>query len=249
MVLLESILIREFIMNKKTKVTEGLEEDKSISDYDDIYQLWKDIPIVQTLSSSQYLFKATNQPIQNAILKILREGIIDHNDKKRHFLTANELLEAVNLEIEGIQKEIKISMLYYHLDKLQEFLLVEFVYYIEGRHKRKFFGRTAKFYLFSDTKKEKEKIESFFSPISKLIMHYNPKSDIEQYKQIVNQIIDQEKLFSKLLVTWMRENHELLYELDIDAFDLFTSLSSFITSQELFSQLFQPLKREMKFLK
>ncbi|MCE7736189.1 MAG: hypothetical protein GPJ54_15010 [Candidatus Heimdallarchaeota archaeon] len=235
-------------MKKRGKVQSVLEEEKVISNFADLFQLWKDIPVVQTLQSSQYLFKSTSQPIQNSILKILRKGISDDNNKKRHFLTANELLEAVNVEIEGLQNAIKISMLYYHLDKLQEFQLVEFVYYIEGRHKRKYFGRTAKFYLFGDPKEMDEKVEQYFSPISKLILHYNPNADIEKYKQIVNQIRDEESEFSSSLVTWMRENHELLYELEIDALDIFTALTTFMTNQVLISQLFQPLKSDMKFL-
>lgn len=232
---------------KKPKQNLILLDEKIVDGYEDLYQLWKDVPIIQNIAD-QSLFRATNQPVQSIILKVLREGMIDKDDKKRHYLTASELLEVVNDENSKLEKPIKTSMLYYHLDKLLELGLIEFVYYIEGRHKRKFFGRTAKFYLFSDSDKMKEKIEKFFSPIGKLIKHYNPDVDIKDYRKTVEKIRVQEETYSAELVDWLKENHELLYDLDIDALDLFTAMSIFMSSQNLVKQLFSPLTKTMKFL-
>ena len=83
------------------------EEDR-IYNWDDLYQLWKDIPIIKT-SSNASDFKTTSHPIQYAITKILRRGIKEKKGRKRHFLIANELLESVNEKLKGIDKPIKIS--------------------------------------------------------------------------------------------------------------------------------------------
>ncbi|MHA2101672.1 MAG: hypothetical protein ACW99A_23730, partial [Candidatus Kariarchaeaceae archaeon] len=230
------------IKTSKSKIMDN-EEDR-IYNWDDLYQLWKDIPIIKT-SSDVMDFKTSSHPIQYAITKILRRGIEEKTGRKRHFLTANELLDEVNKRREGIDNPIKISMLYYHLDKLIEVEFVKYVYHVEGRHKRKYFGRTAKFYLFSDSEKENDKMKQYFSPISKLLVHFNPEINVEKYEKYVDEIKEAQSAFSNKLVEWMRENHELLFELEIDALELFSSLNSFLIGQSSIKKLYSPLLNHM----
>ena len=189
-------------MTKNNTQKTSNEKDYQISTYEDLFQLWKDMPVIQKLSD-QKLFMTLNDPIRSSILKILREGIIDRNGRKRNFLIANELLEYVNQELEEIDKSIKTSMLYYHLDKLQESNLVKYVFHVEGRHKRKYFGRTAKFYLFGDDDKEKEIMKDSFDPILKLLLHFNPEVSIEEYSPIIENFKTDQVKFSDILIKWM----------------------------------------------
>lgn len=234
-------------MKKNLQPKVIVKRESQIHSYEDLFQLWKDIPVIQKISDPS-IAKTSRHPIQKFILKILREGIIDKNGKKRNFLIANEILECVNHELDGIDKSIKISMLYYHLDKLQESNLVDYVYYVEGRHKRKYFGRTAKFYLFSSETKDEKIMEKYFAPISKLIIHYNPDTDIEKYEKIVEKIKIDQSEFSKGLIDWMKSNHELLYDLDIDPLDLFESMFTMLFGQSSIKKLISELIPHMKFL-
>jgi len=74
-----------------------------------------------------------SKAISPEILKELREGIMDEDfNKKRHLLTAKELLDQVNDYLPS-DTNIGLSKLYYHLEKLEETNLIDHLAVVKGR--------------------------------------------------------------------------------------------------------------------
>lgn len=196
----------------------------------ELYTYWDHTPAILERDHS-IMEKIDEAIVRNIILKILRDGMeeeIDGRVVSRHVLSAKELLNIVNSTLEkplihiskskertlGIRKEIKISNIYFHLERLQEYDLVGVVKIIlEGRHKVTYFARKAKLFLFSGgedfvSKKMGEMIE--------VIKILNPQIERNEIKKKLNLLLEYEDDNKGKYMEWFENNQERLKGVDFN---------------------------------
>jgi hypothetical protein len=140
---------------------------------------------------------------------------------KRHAFTARELLDIIS---ENIEKSIKLPNILFHLEKLMSAKMVEVVEEMkEGKTKVRYFGRTAKLFLFGGIDKEFVKKE-FFTPISRLIKYYNPEMATSDVDNFFYDYFTVQEAFNNRITKWIEDNHEVINELNIDVLALFEIL-------------------------
>ena len=110
-----------------------------------IYSFWKDIPLIMNMEPEK--FECLKQETRNQIIEILRTGIEDKNSEysRRYALNAQEIREL-------LQKNLKTSLqnIYFHLNiLLEEGFISEIEILKEGRFNKRYYGRTAKLFLFN----------------------------------------------------------------------------------------------------
>lgn len=210
----------------KLSSVKKIENGTILDDFDKIYQLWADIPVLVQLDEDG---SKLQHPVLSAILTCLRTGVVDEKGKKRYFLTVTEILEQLpELLKNQIDKPIGKSMLYYYLDILQSMELLVHVYYIEGRHKRKYFGRTAKFFIFGDKELELENRKNFFASFSKFLLIKYPNVTEVQLTEMVEKSMEMTREIGEKIMELLYREEKLLLKHDIDAKDIFENYWSFV---------------------
>ena len=111
-----------------------------------IYSFWQTIPLVKKMDDEK--FNHLKQGTRQKIVEILRTGIDDNssNHKKRYALTANEI--QLLLTNDGLKTSLQNT--YFHLNiLLEEGFITEIAILKDGRFNKRYYGRTAKLFLFT----------------------------------------------------------------------------------------------------
>ncbi|MFX0091435.1 MAG: hypothetical protein ACFFBD_06700, partial [Candidatus Hodarchaeota archaeon] len=179
-----------------------------------------------------------NQPLRSLILKILRTGVIDSDlsqDQKsqiRHALDPKELLFLANQKLE---RKVKLPNIYFHLDKLQETGLVQpIVTLFDGRYEIRYFGRIAKFFLYSPSEAKVDRFEDFFNSLSDLIRAFNPKIHEQEVYKLFKQYQLNRRIQSEKIIEWIKTNENVLIECNTDIADLYHFLSNLYPNHQAF---------------
>jgi hypothetical protein len=185
-----------------------------------LFDFWKDIPTIQLMEES--FFTIMNQEVRSAILDILREGILDDvflredgKKRRRYALNAQELQKHVEKRLD---REITISNIYFHLQKLKEIdCIQELVSIREGKYNVAYFSRTAK--LFSSSIKESSKagdIEAVRKFIIQLLPSVNPTIQKETIMNLFDEIYQYRLERGKRRIEWLEKHAELITDLEFD---------------------------------
>ena len=217
-------------------------EDKKV-----LYEYWRTLPVLKHVPGKDYL-KIQEQPIRGYILEILREGIeeIDPNTNlkvKRHVLTAKELHIEKNKKLTS-KTSCTLSNIYFHLSILGEDpIYTKEIYTIKsGKQKIKYFGRTAKLFLYDDKDifQDKIKAKNIISELSTIIALLNPTASKERIQSLLNEYNDK-WLTTQLdtkdnVVKWIAKHETLLSEHNIDIRDLHEFLEKIFFDKSYIAQ-------------
>ena len=183
-----------------------------------LFDFWRDVPTIRFMDES--FFTIMNQEIRSEILDILREGILDDSilekSRRRYALNAQELQKFVG---ERLQREITLSNIYFHLQKLKEIDCVqELVSIREGKYNVAYFSRTAKLFSSSirDSEKMREKLNMLRKLFIRLLPSLNPTIDKETIMNLFDEIYQYRLEREQLRFTWLETHAELLTDLEFD---------------------------------
>jgi hypothetical protein len=189
------------------------------------YTYWKTVPAIKEVSGEDK-FELGEQAVRKLILKILREGQEDSFGKenklpKRHVFTGRELADMINAG-EEMNKELKLPNILFHLDKLIAADMVKIVDEVkEGKTKVRYFGRTAKLFLFNDPKELQAVKQAALTPIIDLMQYFNPNLTKTKIQEKLKEMIDNQLEYNDQVKLWIEQNHEVIAELNIDVLNLF----------------------------
>jgi len=207
-------------------MTENLDKDKNPSaDRSILLDFWRRVPAIKRCDIA--LHEVGRQIVRSIILETLRQGIEDTNETEegisnvRHALSAQELLEKVN---EQLTDSIKLSNVYFHLQKLQDAGFVETVATLrEGKHDVTYFGRTAKIFLFGEP--QITDLEDTSSPwiksLTNLLTYLSPKINTETATTLIQEYMQASIASHNATVTWIEKHEDLITQFNIDLQSLF----------------------------
>ena len=190
--------------------------------YSKLYKYWDQLNPIKYVNKSQY--EIMNHPIRDAIVKVLRRGIVDKNQKnrKRHVLSMQELLNEVNELLSHGNEEhenLKNTRLYYHVDILITNNIIQEATVIKiGRHYQAYYCRTAKGFILLDEDYSLDRVK-FNQMHSSLIAAINDDIEEKNVKSLLNTIEKKNKEILNLRDSWITENANLISRLDIDMID------------------------------
>lgn len=185
-----------------------------------LFDFWKDVPTIRLMDES--FFAIMNQEVRSVILDILREGILDDiflnedgKKRRRYALNAQEIQKHIEKRLD---REITISNVYFHLQKLKEIdCIQELVSIREGKYNVAYFSRTAK--LFSSSIKESAKagdIEAVRKFIIQLLPSVNPTIQKETVMNLFDEIYQYRLERGKRRFEWLEKHAELITDLEFD---------------------------------
>ncbi|MFX0182523.1 MAG: hypothetical protein ACFE95_05495 [Candidatus Hodarchaeota archaeon] len=183
---------------------------------------WNTIPPLILVDASK--FPLIYQEVRNEIMELLREGIkteLDGKITKRHALNAQEILTHLNQKrTQENRSQLKISNIYFHLEKLVHFGHVKEIPIKEGRFHVKYYGRTAKIFIFSPLEPSGiQKIrERLLSEVVEPLHAIAPSYSKQRITTIINNLFDYRMTNIKQLVSWLEKNVEHLEEIDFSFF-------------------------------
>ncbi len=185
-----------------------------------LFEFWKDVPTIGFRDES--LFTIMNQEIRGEILDILREGVPDDKTfengkvRRRYALNAQELQNHVS---DRLKKQVKLSNVYFHLQKLKEIDCVQELTSIrEGKYNVAYFARTAK--LFSHSIQDSEEIRNKLTALKdlfiRLLPSINPKADKETILNLFDEIYQYQLKREHLRFAWLEKYADFLTDLEFD---------------------------------
>ncbi len=186
---------------------------------------WQNIEILLEFDDEH--FNSTHQEARIAIINLLATGKDDiypgtQEVRKRRVLSANEIKEEINKELEH---KIKKSNLYFHLQKLEEFGFIKVVDALPyGKREIAYYGRTARVFVPKAGKKQKES-PLLDDNIPALIKTFNPEVIEEHIKSTLDKLSGIHKYDNPARVDWMRDNEDNLRASEIDFRELHGFLS------------------------
>ena len=222
-----------------SKPSEGQDELKNRKF---LFEFWRDVPTLRFIDES--FFTIMNQEVRGVILDILREGILDDSIKsktrRRYALNAQELQKYVG---ERLQRELTLSNIYFHIQKLREIDCVqELVSIREGKYNVAYFSRTAK--LFCSSIQDSEKNEKF-NVLRKLFLRLIPFLDPTIKKETIMNLFDEIYQYrlerEQLRFKWLEKHAELLTDLEFDILPIDEFLKTLEGSDSKGSQLYSQL--------
>lgn len=199
---------------------EEMEIKKSFFDY------WGHVENIVKLTQEQT--KLVGQEIRAAIIDILALGIQDKDPmtdqpRKRHVLSAPELLEEINKRLDQPTKK---SNLYFHLEKLEDAGLIKVVDQIpQGKRYTTYYGRTAKAFVPSDKEdQDREKLGHLLED-DILVGLLDKISDkpVDEIEQTVDHVFGLyfQKCPDEKLSQWLDKYQEIALLLDLDVRSLY----------------------------
>ncbi|MCH8906843.1 MAG: hypothetical protein IH840_07115, partial [Candidatus Heimdallarchaeota archaeon] len=153
-----------------------------------LYTYWATIPTrknIDILTAD----KIRNQPVRYFLLDYIHQGKEDeyskrNNLRRRHAFSAHELYIAYKDEVLGEQEhKFTIQNIHFHLKKLLETDLIYIVTSIvEGNHRIKYYGQTAKITLLKQKSSEllKREQKMTIEPFTTLLVKPNPSLSEQQ---------------------------------------------------------------------
>ncbi|MFX0061543.1 MAG: hypothetical protein ACFFC7_05095 [Candidatus Hermodarchaeota archaeon] len=206
-----------------------------------LYEFWTEITPIKLIYTEKKR-DTMNQPLRSLILKILRRGVIDSDLSQelktqiRYALNPKEILYLANQELE---RKVKLPNIYFHLDKLQETgLIQQVVTLFDGRYEIRYFGRTAKFFLYltPDAKEDRlnENTLPIFNSLYELTRSINPNVQKQELTLLFKQYLMNRRNQTEKIIEWIKKHENLLVEFNIDIADLYNFLKTLLSDQQTF---------------
>jgi DNA-binding transcriptional ArsR family regulator len=193
---------------------------------DELRKAWESTPLILKVSKEN--FQIISQENRILILKALNKGIMEkEHGHTRHILTAEEILEYIQKNHNG---DIKLTNVYFHLQKLQEGGFIKEVSQIgTGKRPKVVWGRTAKIFLSTDFAMEDLENDDFFLKLFDIIKRIQPKKSLEEIKKPFFEMnsIKWEKE-EQFLEKWFIEHKDLIDNIDIDHARLYMYLAKLL---------------------
>ncbi len=188
-----------------------------------LYSYWPKIPLVVSIDTP--VDEVLTHEVRTLIIYSLRKGKeekwINGTKRIRHAFSVKEILDMANKKLD---EEMKIQSMYFHLQKLQDYGLIDVVTTLhEGRHNIAYFGRTARGFVF-ESKKDKTKYDDYFAEAAKFAKALNSKVSEEQFKELLSEFKAINAESDKEIVQWLQEQAEFINENNIDAAPMFSLL-------------------------
>ena len=186
-----------------------------------LYEFWERLPPVTMLALSSKVM--SSHPARPAILRILREGVVDRFDEEpvervRHALKADEI--RARLKEEGIK--MSKTNLYFHLEVLEENALIKVVAkMLEGRHRVAYYGRTARGIIHRDPEESLQNYRRRFMEAGRLAKAKRPELDLGVVEGLAEEYLSIKQRRDAALTDWMARNEALMSEHGIDFFVVF----------------------------
>lgn len=193
-----------------------------------LFDHWQKTPVIKEIPEPMPL-ELIQQEVRSAILDVLREGVEEYYEKQdlvtiRHVFSAKELHRLIK---EKISVKIKISNVYFHINKLKENGYVQIVTSIkEGRQITHFYGRTAKLFLWTEKPLKKEGItdDSVDPNFVALIQHFNPDMTVESINTLFGSFLKTELETHERVKRWMEKHVDVFTKLKVDTRDVYNFL-------------------------
>jgi hypothetical protein len=203
-----------------------------------LFDFWKTLPPLQSIDASpEEIYGKTNFYLRRAIIRTLRTGIMEEfnsEERRRHALTAQEILDLLPKHLEG-HPEIKIpslTNLYFHLEKLEhgKAKLIQPVAILrEKRKKRRFpityYGRTARIILYTGSKDQFEKKVKKFAALAQLMKILKPEIQVNPLNGLLEKVIAFQKARAVQISEWIEKHDEYLLEAEINVGDVLECLN------------------------
>ncbi|MHA2205509.1 MAG: helix-turn-helix domain-containing protein [Candidatus Thorarchaeota archaeon] len=213
-----------------------------------LYSFWDSIPRIEFANISKEILES--HPARKAILRILREGILEEtvppsdDHRIRRAINADEIREM--LEKSKMAKVSKTGM-YFHLKVLEEAGLIMVVSRIlEGRHRVAYYGRVARYLFISDPEMRLQKYESLFSAVTKYAKARTPRSRVAHFRNIPKEYLKIKIERERMIGEWLIDNEDMITKLGLDLNELFDAVKLIDSSNpvylDLFSDLFELLQ-------
>jgi len=170
----------------------------------------------------------SSHPARPAILRILREGVVDRFDEEpgeraRHALKADEI--RARLKEEGIK--MSKTNLYFHLGVLVENDLVKVVAkMLEGRHRVAYYGRTARGIIHRDPEESLQDYRRRFLEAGRLAKAKRPDLDLGVVEGLAEEFLRIKQRRDAALTDWMAGNEALMSEHGINFYVVFEFMKS-----------------------
>ncbi|MFX1538137.1 MAG: hypothetical protein ACFFDI_28410, partial [Promethearchaeota archaeon] len=154
-----------------------------------IYEFWKDVPMFLEVEEEVFK-KIVLQKFREAILTTLRKGITDdftekYNLPRRHAMSALELLPFLR---EKLQYNVRLSNVYFHLEKLEKANLIrKIAKRLEGKHFVTYYGRTAKM-INCHFSKDLKTYKSGYRDVFKFIEALNINSNKQKLNELIQKL-------------------------------------------------------------
>lgn len=191
-----------------------------------LYDFWDSLPGVKVLNVPSKVF--TSHPVRSAILRVLREGLLEDDEatppskKARHALNTKEIRRLLR-ETEDI--EMSQTNLYFHINVMERAGLIQVVSRIlEGRHKVAYYGRVARTIIQRDPEDSLETYKRRFEEIGRLIGVKRPGFDTAQLDPLPIELLEIKKRRDRALGEWMARNEALMNAEGIDSLSIFEFL-------------------------
>jgi DNA-binding transcriptional ArsR family regulator len=217
-----------------------------------VYEFWKNVPTILEIEQETF-DKIVDQEFRGTILDILREGIMDDNIQenglsRRYAMSAPEMLPKIR---EKLGYEVKLSNVYFHLEKLEKANLIrEVAKKLEGKHYVTYYGRTSKLILCCRLDDSDQCESKFLHSAYSLAEHLNLDIDTQMLNTTIKKIQSRNGELYQLEKEWIQNNHETLFQLDIDVLELFDFIKAYLRYsdpiiQELISHFYKEIKLEI----
>jgi DNA-binding transcriptional ArsR family regulator len=186
-----------------------------------LYEFWERLPPVTLLALSSKVM--SSHPARPAILRILREGVVDRFDEEpvervRHALKADEI--RARLKERGIK--MSKTNLYFHLGVLEENDLIKVVAKVlEGRHRVAYYGRTARGIIHRDPEESLQDYRRRFMEAGRLAKAKRPDLDLNVVEGLAEEYLRIKQRRDEALTDWMARNEALMSEHGIDFYVVF----------------------------
>lgn len=183
-------------------------------------------------------------PIRPAIMKVLREGIVDEITKQKRFaLNAREIKQELDKDKvlinklrqrkqqtqqkEDLPSEISYTNLYFHLNRLLEVGAIQTVVIaIERSHRIAYYGRTAHVILIRFPETELVKLKEMFAEFSKLVKVLTPDINKEEIERIPEQYYNLQMERVKRIAHWVADHADIIREQNLDTTTIFSALKT-----------------------
>ncbi|MFX0116830.1 MAG: hypothetical protein ACFFB3_19940 [Candidatus Hodarchaeota archaeon] len=199
--------------------------EEAESEREILYTHWKALPAIKSIeASAEEVYGKTNFLVRRSVVRILRTGIIEEfqsQKRRRHALTAQEILERLPKYLEG-QSEIKtpsLTNLYFHLEKLEhgQVKLIQPVAILrEKRKKRRFpityYGRTARIFLYTGSKGHLEEKATLFSAIAQLMKRLQPEVQLDSLNGLLEKVVTFQKTRAVQISEWIVKHDDHLLD-------------------------------------
>ncbi|NHJ87992.1 MAG: hypothetical protein FK734_21185 [Asgard group archaeon] len=226
-------------MSKKIKQKE--QEKREL-----LFTYWDTLPMVIKIDipSEEIL----THEVRNLILHFIRKGKeevwFDDTKHIRHAFSAKELLDMAN---EKLDEEMKLQSLYFHLQKMQEFGLLDVISTLhEGRHNIAYFGRTSRGFNFQ-SKKDKTKYDDYFAEGGKFAQALNPAISKDRFKEFLLEFKAINNESEKRVIEWLEEREQFINENNIDSATMFSFLNRINYHNEKMTNLMKEIAQILDF--